>query len=330
MTQGCVVACLVPGEWNAAAGGLEAVLSLGSRLARGLGVELVTLVPGPLPEGLAEAVERAGVSQIDRLDDARLDRFQPDLLVEALAGYCGQCAPRALLFGQTLDARLVAPRLAGRLGSAVVMNATDLAVDAAGGVEVTASAYGGDTRAVYELRGTAPHVIGVTTTLVAVEPPSESGANVQIREIQLELDEVVERVRVVQEARASGPRLEEAEVVVAGGRGLGAPENYALVEELAEVLGGMAAASRPIVDDGWVDPSRQVGLTGKITRPALYLAAGISGASQHMAGCSAAKNLVAINNDPDAAIFRHARYGVVGDCLEILPALTRCLSADDG
>jgi electron transfer flavoprotein alpha subunit len=96
-----------------------------------------------------------------------------------------------------------------------------------------------------------------------------------------------------------------------------------LVEELAQALGGMAGASRPIVDDKWADSSRQVGLTGKITRPVLYVAAGISGASQHMVGCSAAKTLVAINRDPDAAIFRYAKYGIVGDCLEILPELTR-------
>ena len=103
------------------------------------------------------------------------------------------------------------------------------------------------------------------------------------------------------------------------------PENFSLVEELAEALGGMAGASRPIVDDGWADASRQIGLTGKITRPALYVAAGISGASQHMAGCAAAKTLVAINRDPDAAIFRYARYGIVGDCLEILPEITRAV-----
>jgi electron transfer flavoprotein alpha subunit len=136
---------------------------------------------------------------------------------------------------------------------------------------------------------------------------------------------VEERIRVIEPAHTEGPRLEDATVIVAGGRGLGTAANFRLVEELAEAVGGMAAASRPIVDDGWVDPSRQVGLTGKIVRPVLYIAVGVSGASQHMAGCSAAKTIVAINRDADAAIFRHAKYGVVGDCVEFVPELIRAL-----
>ncbi len=123
--------------------------------------------------------------------------------------------------------------------------------------------------------------------------------------------------------QAEGPRLEDAEVIVAGGRGLGKADNLSLVRELASVLGGMWGGSRPIVDDGWIDSSRQVGLTGKITRPRLYVAVGISGASQHMAGCSAARTIVAINKDPDAAIFKYARYGIVGDALEVVPELIK-------
>ena len=155
--------------------------------------------------------------------------------------------------------------------------------------------------------------------------PAAEVSNPATRDVPVDLSAVEERVRVVERSETEGPRLEDAQVIVAGGRGLGSSDNYPLVEELADALGGMAAASRPIVDDGWADPSRQVGLTGKIAQPALYIAAGISGASQHMVGCSAAKTIVAINSDPDAAIFRHARYGIVGDCVEVLPELTRAV-----
>ena len=116
-------------------------------------------------------------------------------------------------------------------------------------------------------------------------------------------------------------------MIVAGGRRLGSAASYALVREFAELLGGMHGASRAIVDDGWIDSSRQVGLTGKITRPGLYIAVGISGASQHMAGCSAAKTIVAINKDRDASIYRYARYGIAGDCLAVMPELIKLAKA---
>ena len=128
---------------------------------------------------------------------------------------------------------------------------------------------------------------------------------------------------VDQAAEASGPRLEEANVVVSGGRGLQSGDNFALIRELAANLGGLPGASRAIVDEGWAPSEEQVGLTGKIVSPDLYVAAGISGASQHMMGCSTSRVLVGINTDRDAPIFRYARYGINGDALEVLPELIR-------
>ena len=192
-------------------------------------------------------------------------------------------------------------------------------------LRVTASAYGGDTHAVYAFTGDGTHIVALMPGAVEAEPAGSPTKAVEQMNIPVDLGGMTERIRVVEPARAEGPRLEDAALIVAGGRGLGSAVNFRLIEELAEAVGGMAAASRPIVDDGWAESARQVGLTGKIVRPALYIAVGVSGASQHMAGCSTAGTIVAINRDADAAIFRYARYGIVGDCLEIMPELIRAV-----
>jgi electron transfer flavoprotein alpha subunit len=305
----------------------EEALTLGRKVSAALGVDLNWLVLGPLPEGAVEVARSYQLASLDRVDDAKLADFAPDPWVEALAQYCAQHPPRVLLLAQNFDVRLIAPRLAGRLGAGVVMNGVDVDVAEDGQLQITASAYGGDTRVVYELGSVESCVVSLLANAVLPEPRSGEGAEPELRDVQVDLGGVEERIRTIERARTEGPRLEDAEVIVSGGRGLSAPADFELVEQLAKALGGMAGASRPLVDDGWVDSSRQVGLTGKITRPGLYIAAGISGASQHMAGCSAAKTIVAINRDPDAAIFRYARYGIVGDCLEILPELIRAAKA---
>ena len=301
----------------------DEVLTLGRSLSAHTGGELVWLVLGEVPPAAAEAAGKFGVVRIDRVWNAKLAGFTADVYVEALAQYCATTGPELVLFGQTFDVRLVAPRLAGRLGATVVMNGAGLDVGEDGRLRVTASAYGGDTRVAYALAGPPPYVVAIGANAVKAEPTAEARPAPPVRDVPVALDAVEERIRVVERSRTQGPRLDDAQIIVAGGRGLGAAENFRLIEELAAALGGMAGASRPIVDDGWADSSRQIGLTGRIARPALYIGAGISGASQHMVGCSAAKTIVAINRDPDAAIFRHARYGIVGDCLEILPALIR-------
>jgi len=304
--------------------GAEETLTLARKLAVSAGLELNWLVAGPAPDRVAEIAGNYGVAHLDRIDAPQLAEFQPDVCVAALAQYCKQQSPKLVLVPQTFDARLVAPRLAARAGAAVVMNALELTVEQ-GIVKVTASAYGGDTRVTYELRGADSCVIGVLADMLLAEAPERGASQPEVRQVPVQLAAVQERVKVIQKAHCEGPRLEEAEVIVSGGVGLGTKENFQLIQDLAQALGGMAAASRPAVENGWIDSSRQVGLTGKITRPVLYLAAGVSGASQHMVGCAAAKTIVAINKDPDAAIFRYARYGIVGDALEILPEITRAV-----
>ena len=322
MTTNAVVVC----TWSGARGDIldeaEAALTLGRRTSATLGVDLTWLVVGALPAETTGIAQRQGISSLEHIDDPKAAAGQADGFVEALTQYCAERTPQLLLFSQGFDVRLVAPRLAGRLGSGIVMNAVDIEASDDGKLSVTASAYGGDTRRVYQVSGDGPSVVSLLANALLPEPV-EGAPSPAVTPIGVDLASVEERVRVIEAARTEGPRLEDAEIIVAGGRGLASPDNYKLVEQLAEALGGLPGASRPLVDEGWVDSSRQVGLTGKITRPGLYIAAGISGASQHMAGCAAAKSIAAINTDPDAAIFRYARYGVIGDCLEILPELIR-------
>lgn len=309
---------------NAVEGGTEEALTLARKASQAAGSALDWLVIGKMSEQAATIAGKYGVRNLDRVNHAKLESFGPDALVAALAQYCTEHKPATILFNQNAAVRLVAPRLAGRLGIPVLMNAFDI-TGSAGSLNVSASAYGGDTHVVYQLAG-HQNVISVATTAIVAEPAA-SAASVNARDVAVDLGSVDERFRVLSAAKTSGPRLEDANVIVSGGRGLGNGSNYQLIRDLAAALGGLPGASRAIVDEGWIDSSHQVGLTGKVTRPALYLAAGISGASQHMAGCSAAKAIVAINKDKDASIYRYARYGIVADCLEVLPELIKAAKA---
>ena len=306
---------------EAFAGEVDDLLTLGRGAAAATGGDLNWLTLGPVSDAIRQSAGKFGVANIDHIEDAKLVDFSADAIVAALAQYCEQRSPRIVLLAQGFDVRLIAPRLAARAGAGVVMNAAAVEVDG-DKLSVTASAYGGDTRAVYEIAGGRVCVVSVLANAVLPEA-TDTATTPAVRDIAVDLAAVGERIQVLEKPKAEGPRLDAAEIIVSGGRGLGDAANYKLIEELAEALGGLPGASRPIVDDGWVDSSHQVGLTGTITRPGLYLAAGISGASQHMAGCSAAKTIVAINTDSDASIFRYARFGIVGDCLEVLPELIR-------
>jgi len=328
MSDNAVVVCTWGQERDGLPAGAEEILTIGRGLAEALGKDLDWLVLGAMPDAVPATAGRYGVSGLKQIESPKLEQFQADVVVEAVASYCGSNNPSALLLHQTLDARVAAPRIAGRLGTAVLMNS--VAVEPKGaGLTITASAYGGDTRREYEVDGAGDAAGCPVICFIAnaVIPAPAEGDAPSVEALASNVDAIDERVKVVEQANFDGPRLDDAEIIVSGGRGLGDQSNYKLIEQLAEALGGLPGASRPLVDEGWVDSSRQVGLTGRITRPNLYVAVGISGASQHMAGCSAAKTLVAINRDADAAIFQHARYGIVGDCLELLPELIRAAAA---
>ncbi|MBV6424020.1 MAG: Electron transfer flavoprotein subunit alpha [Steroidobacteraceae bacterium] len=312
-----VVVC----SWgNTVERGTEEVLTAARAYSVAAGLPLRWVVAGTDCEAVRGLAARYGVAAVDLISHPKLAGYGPDALTEALARYFAQVQAAAVLLNQTAESRLVAPRLATRLGGAVVTNVFALRHEG-GALHVSATAYGGDTHATYRMPAKNSIVCVATTTLAAehAAAPTEPQCN----PVDVDLGAVEERFKVTAAPKAEGPRLEDAEIIVGGGRGLGKADNLGLIRDLAAALGGMWGGSRLLVDDGWIDASRQIGLTGKITRPRLYVAAGISGASQHMAGCSAAKTIVAINKDRDAAIFRYARFGIVGDCLEVIPELIK-------
>lgn len=240
-------------------------------------------------------------------------------LLAACAEAARRSEARAVVVNRGSIGLDVVPRLAARLGGGCVLGVTDISV-VGGDIEAVAAIYGGAARALYRFTTAGPRIVSLAPG--AGEPPvRQAGKAAEVIRLEGAGDG---RVRVVEPAKAAdGPRLEDAPVVVSGGRGLRDGENYGLIRELAAALGGMPGASRAIVDDSWAKAAEQVGLTGKIVTPDLYFAIGISGASQHMAGCSNARTIVAVNTDPGAPIFRYAHFGIVGDCLELLPAMIR-------
>jgi len=316
-----IVAVLEP----AAGAALTAeVLGVACRLGNELSESVTAVVLGAAPAE-AEGLWALGADRVVRVVHPILETFNLDAAVNALESLFRRENPNVVLMAHTFQGRALGPALAFRLQTGVATDCVDLRVEGEGRtVVLTRSILGGNFRAEVVIE-TRPQVV---TLRPKAFPPAEpeAGRTGTEEEFRPELDPARIRQEVrrqVQEAAAEGVRLEDARIVVAGGRGLGGPENWYLIEELAKALGAAVGASRAVTDAGWVPTSLQVGLTGKTISPDLYIAVGISGAVQHMAGVSAAKTIVAINKDPDATIFKYARFGVVGDAKQILPALTR-------
>jgi electron transfer flavoprotein alpha subunit len=271
------------------------------------------MVLGSGVEGAAAQV--AGVEKTYVVDSPALAEYTTDAYTQAAAAVAQQADPAIILLGQTNVGRDLAPALAFKLGTAVAMDTIALEMKD-GKLHTTRPAYGGNARAVNSF-ATEP---AIATVRPKSQDPAEGGAPGQVVKVDAALAEPRAKVIARNVATAEGVRLEDAEVVVSGGRGLGGPEGFQGIEELAHVLGGAVGCSRAVADLGWRPVAEQVGLTGKVVSPTLYVAVAISGASQHMAGCAGSKNIVAINKDPEANIFKAARFGVVGDFKTVLPA----------
>ena len=290
--------------------------------ARQVGDDIGVALLGTDLEGPAREAFAAGASVIYTVDDPALDGPEIDPKVAALTEVCNQANPDVVLVGKTQDGREIGPRVAVRLGAGLAQDCVRVGLDAGTGrVVATRPVYGGSAMAAVTFPGDGPQVAVMRgRTYEPLEPDASRTGD--IVPIAVDLSTSPSRVRNIRTvAQASeGVRLEDADIVVAGGRGLGGPEPFELVGQLAELLGGAMGASRAACDAGWIDHSYQVGLTGRTIAPNVYITVGISGASQHMAGCSGAKHIVAINKDREANIFKDASYGVVGDWEAVIPS----------
>jgi electron transfer flavoprotein alpha subunit len=295
----------------------------GLRLANELGGTTTVLLAGKGAQGLGGSLGSLGVEHVLVADGQSPTSPSPDWLLAAAEHAARQVDPEVILLTHGGSARDLGPSLAYRLDAGMVTDATALRVED-GLLIVTKPVFGGSAIAEFTIRAN-PRVVSLRPrAFEAAESPTSVEAQVETLSVP-ETDGDIEVLEEVREQASSGPRLKDAKVIVSGGRGLGGPENWQYVEELAHILGAAVGATRAVTDAGWVPPSLQVGLTGSTVAPDLYITIGISGAVQHIAGISGARNVVAINRDGDANIFKYARYGVVGDWKQIVPAFTQRL-----
>jgi len=300
------------------------LLGAGRRLAESKGEALgAFLLGGRDIVNQAQALIAGGADRVVVVEDEALANFTDDPYVDTLEHLVKKYHPDILLFGATSTGRSLAPRLAARLKTGLTADCTGLEIDPEKGILLQIRpAFGGNIMATVVCQERRPQMATVRPRVMKRLPPDPNRTGEVIPETApSSLRRRVAFLDFVAEIRETA-NLEEADVIVSGGRGMGDPKNFRLLEELARALGGAVGASRAAVDAGWVPYSYQVGQTGKTVSPKVYFACGISGAVQHLVGMKSSDIIVAINKDPEAPIFKVATYGLVGDVLEIVPALT--------
>ena len=302
------------------------LLGGGKKLADALGQELSAVLVGSGISGLAREAIAFGADKVYVVDAPLLKDYQTDSYVIVMEKVVKQVMPQILIMGQSAIGRDLAPRLAFRLNTAASLGCLELAIDPESKLMLqTKPVYGGNAQAVF-VCSSYPQIATVRAKAMTPLEPDGSRKG-EIITIDAGLDPSAIKTRVLEKVpeKVEGIRLEGAKVVVSGGRGIGGAEGFKQLEELARLLKGAVGATRPPCDNGWVPAGAQVGLTGKIITPDLYIAVALSGSSQHMSGCSSSKTIVAINKDPEANVFREARFGVVGDWKKVIPAFTNKL-----
>lgn len=289
---------------------------------------IVAVVGNDMDEQISE-LACYGADRIVYIKNPLLKQYTTDGYVNVLARYIQKIQPETVIIGASSLGRDLAPRLAARVGTGLTADCTGLDVSDDGNLLQTRPAFGGNLMATIVCRNNRPQMSTVRPGVMEKARKTEGESQIEIIEEAVSESEIIAKVveTVIQERKE--PPLTESSIIVSGGRGLKSPEGFDIIRQLADKLGGVVGSSRACVDLGWISPDRQVGQTGTTVRPKLYIACGISGAIQHLAGMSESETIVAINKDPNAPIHQVAHYSIVGDLFQVIPAIIQAIDDKD-
>ena len=298
------------------------MLSCATRLAEKLDEEVAAVVVGEEVSDIAPVLGHYGAGKVYVLEDSELAEYNSEAYAEIVGRLIEENGPSLFFFGTSSTGRDLAPKLSARFECGLASDCTNFELSADNELVITRPIYAGKAIATVVPREGELFMATIRPNSLPVNDPDES-LEAEIVEEDASVDEDGIRTVVKEVLKSAGEMidLQEADIVVSGGRGVKGPENFPMIRELAETLGGALGASRAAVDAGWIDHQNQVGQTGKVVAPKLYVACGISGAIQQLAGMKTSKFIVAINKDPEAPIFKVANYGIVGDLFEVVPLM---------
>ncbi len=303
------------------------------QLAQPLDVPVSLVLLGDQVSQFASIAGAQGADRVYVVENDNLAQYRTGPYTDVICGLINKYKPEIVLIGATLQGRDLASRIAARIGAGLTADCTGLEIDTDQRLlHQTRPAFGGNIMATILCRQARPQMATVRPRVMKkLEPRDDSEPEIVNIPVSLDSKSIATKiVDIIREETQEEANLQDADIIVSGGRGLKGPENFALIRELAEALGGAVGASRATVDAGWIPAYHQVGQTGKTVSPKLYIACGISGAVQHLAGMSTSDCIVAINIDPHAPIFDVATFGIVGDLFEVVPALTEALKNEAG
>jgi electron transfer flavoprotein alpha subunit len=323
MNAGPIVVITEAGPDGTIAAVSRECLHTGRKIANALCREMAAVVMGRSINNLTEEASRYNTDTVYTIDHPLLERYEPELYLAAFLQVYETYNPAGILMGHTMLAQDLAPRIAFRIGTGLVTDCIGFELESDETMLFIKPVYSGNVMASFS--------IDSETFIVTIRAKSEepailsSGKTGRIVTVPVEIDKSIASIEFMEKIRNDGlaANLHDADIIVAGGRGIGGTEGFDMLSELAGILGGAIGSSRPPCDLGWVPPSSQIGQTGEIVKPSIYIAVGISGSTQHAAGMVGSKTVIAINKDSEANIFKIADYGVVGDYQEIIPALRR-------